>query len=71
MVASSFEEDPELTYNSDHMRMYYAFLPGGESVATRMVSAGMASASGEGQETEQLQALEGEARAANIGCLND
>lgn len=66
-----FEEDPEIAFDSAMRRMYYAFTPDGRSVAEEMVSAGMATATGEGMEAANLLALEDSAKASGTGCFAD
>ncbi len=64
-----FDEDESLTYDRGGLRMYYGRLPDGRSVASLLVSAGLARANGLGREATALAAAQAEARKAKRGCL--
>lgn len=63
------EEEPGLVFDARSRRMYHVKTPDGRSVAEELVVAGLAWASGQGRDKDQLAQLEADARGARQGCL--
>src|SRR5918992_4079798 len=64
------EEDPNLTFDERGLRLYYALERGsGNSIAKKLVEAGVARARAEGKEAQELRQLEEMAKAEKKGCL--
>lgn len=64
-----FEEDHDIFYNDESLRMYHLYTPDGEPVAHQLVRAGYAYASEEGRYATELAELQSEAVKAERGCL--
>ncbi len=63
------EEDAELIFDEDLRRMYYVYTPDGASLAHALVQSGLAVATGEGRDADELLALQTSAQNAGAGCV--
>jgi glucose/arabinose dehydrogenase len=65
------EEDSALVYDARGLRMYYGYTREGRSIASRLVTLGLANGTGEGKERDHLAVLAAQARAQKQGCAWD
>jgi endonuclease YncB( thermonuclease family) len=63
------EEDADLTFDERARRMYYGFADDGQSIAKRLVAAGLARPTGHGKEAAELATAKSRAQSAQRGCL--
>jgi endonuclease YncB( thermonuclease family) len=62
-------EEPGLTVDRRKRRMYHVMTLDGLSIAEELVSAGLATADGQGANRDRLAELQADARDARRGCL--
>ncbi|MGH9630263.1 MAG: NPCBM/NEW2 domain-containing protein [Bryobacteraceae bacterium] len=63
------EEDPLISFDDRHRRMYYGFTRARQSLAAALVRAGFARPDGRGKERNELVNGENDARQKRRGCL--
>jgi glucose/arabinose dehydrogenase len=63
------EEDQTLGFDNRRRRLYYGLTLGKSSITAELVRAGLAKATGEGREKNDLPTLENDARVAARGCV--